>query len=95
MTGEAAGLGAWFASGRIVDAILAFMVVEAVLLIAWRARTGRGIAAADLLANLAAGATLLLALRAALAGAAWSWVAAALMAALVAHVADLSRRWRG
>lgn len=88
------GVGAWFASGRIVDAILVFMAVEAALLVAYRVRTGRGIATADLLANLAAGATLLLALRAALVGGAWTWVAAALGAALVAHVADLSRRWK-
>lgn len=90
----AGGLGAWFASGRIVDAILAFMVLEALLLVAYRSRTGRGIATADLLANLAAGATLLLALRAALTGGPWTWVAGALAAALVAHVADLARRWQ-
>lgn len=95
MTEGAHGLGAWFASGRIVDAILALVVVEAVLLIAYRARTGRGVPTADLLANLAAGATLLLALRIALTGGAWTSVAAALAAALVAHLLDLSRRWRG
>jgi O-antigen/teichoic acid export membrane protein len=47
----------------------------------------------DLLANAAAGACLLLALRAALTGAGWAWVAAALCAALIAHLFDLVRRW--
>jgi hypothetical protein len=94
MRADAGGFAAWFESGRIVDAILAFMLLEAVLLLAYRARTGRGVGAADLLANLAAGATLLLALRAALVGGTWLWVAAALAAALVAHLADLSRRWQ-
>lgn len=78
----------------IVDLIIGFVVVEAALLIAWHRRTGGGVAAADVLPNLAAGFCLLLALRAALAGAAWHWIALALFGSLLAHLLDLRRRWR-
>jgi hypothetical protein len=40
------------------------------------------------------GICLLLAVRAALAGAAWPWVPMTLAAALVAHLLDLRSRWR-
>lgn len=82
------------ASGRIVDLILATMVLEGIVLIAYNRRTGRGVAPVDLLINLLAGMCLLLALRAALTGLSWRWTAAWLAAALLAHLADLWRRWR-
>ncbi len=82
-----------FASGRIVDAILLLTLLEAVFLLLWRRRTGRGPAPADL-GNLAAGGCLLLALRAALAQAAWPLLALALLGALIAHLFDLRQRWR-
>jgi hypothetical protein len=83
-----------FTSGRIVDLIVALTVVEGLVLAAHHRRTGRGIAPLDLIGNLLAGGFLLLALRAALTGASWSWIGAALAAALVAHLTDLARRWR-
>lgn len=82
-----------FADGRIVDVAIALLLLEALLLLWLRAKHRRGPAPADLLGNLAAGLFLLLALRAALAGAAWTWIAASLTAALAAHVFDLWRRW--
>jgi hypothetical protein len=36
----------------------------------------------------------MLALRGALVGAWWGWIAVGLLAALVAHLFDLQRRWR-
>ncbi len=83
-----------YADGRIIDAILALMLLEAAGFALHHRRTGRGIATADLLPNLAAGVCLLLALRAALTG--WSavWIALALTGALLAHTTDLRRRWR-
>jgi hypothetical protein len=87
-------MAALFASGRIVDVILALTLAEAVGLVAWHRRTGRGVAPADFLGNLLSGVCLLLALRAGLAGAWWGWIALALLAALAAHMADLARRWR-
>jgi hypothetical protein len=80
-------------SGRIVDAILLLVAVELVVLTLIRHRTGRGPGGTLLLPNLLAGCALLLALRAALGGAAWPWSAAWLAAAGVAHVADLAMRW--
>ncbi len=81
-----------FASGRIVDLILVLVAVEAVVLFLL-ARSGRiSGGAAGILANLAAGACLMLALRAALVGAWWGWTAVWLAAALAAHVEDMRRR---
>jgi hypothetical protein len=83
-----------FASGRVVDLILGLMVLEAVVLLAWRRRTGSGIAPLDLVINLCAGALLLLALRAAIIASDPLAAAPFLAAALVAHLADLARRWQ-
>jgi len=83
-----------FASGRLVDLILIVVVIEAtVLLLLWR-RAGRGVAPSDLLPNLCAGAFLMLALRAVLAGAGWMTAASCLAAAGFAHLIDIYRRWR-
>ena len=81
-----------FATGRIVDLILGFMAVEGLALAILRRRIGRGLALADVAANLLSGFCLLLALRAALDGAWRGWTALALAAALTAHLADLKRR---
>jgi hypothetical protein len=82
-----------FASARIVDLILVMVLVEAVAIGLYRRRRG-GPPLVGLLANLAAGAALLGALRFALSGAEWRWIAAMLFVALIAHAADLVARWR-
>jgi hypothetical protein len=82
------------ATERVVDLILGFVVIEAMALLVYAHRTGRGVAPADLLINLAAGACLLLALRGALAGSPRGWIASWLAVALFAHLMDLARRWR-
>ncbi|MCJ2085757.1 hypothetical protein MKK88_07080 [Methylobacterium sp. E-005] len=82
----------WFASGRIIDAILLLVAVEA-LVLAWIGRR-RGLSLPSLMANLASGAALMLALRAALVGASWIAVAGWMLAGLVAHLADLNLRFR-
>lgn len=86
-------MAALFESGRIVDLILGMMLLEALALGIWRRRTGRGVPLPGLLTNLAAGACLLLALRAALGGDGWEMVAVWLGAGLATHVADLRGRW--
>jgi hypothetical protein len=68
-----AQIAAAFASGRIVDGILLLVACEA-LALAWIGRR-RGPPLPSLLANLASGAALMLALRAALVGAGWVAVA--------------------
>ena len=82
------------ASGRIVDVMAAFVALEIAALLAWRARTGGGIAPVPLLANIGAGGSLMLALRAALTDASTTVIAAWLIGALVCHVTDLALRWR-
>jgi hypothetical protein len=84
-----------FASGRIVDLILAFTVLEGIALAGYRRWTGRGLAAAGVARTLLPGMCLLLALRAALMGAWWGWIAACLLAALVTHLVDLGLRRAG
>jgi hypothetical protein len=83
---------AFFSSGHVVDLILAIIVVEYGVL-AWGGR-GLGFRAGllDRLLALAPGVCLLLALRAALTGAAWPWVAAWLTASLPLHLVDAIRR---
>jgi hypothetical protein len=83
-----------FVSGRIVDLILIFTVIEVVLLGVYRRRTGRGVGFHDLVANLSSGVCLLLALRCAIADAWWGWIGLCLFASLIAHVLDLRRRWK-
>lgn len=83
-----------FASGRIIDVILALVALEGAALLLWHRRTGRGPAAIPLLCNLASGAALMLAVRAALTGAAWPAVATCLLLSLVAHASELVLRLR-
>lgn len=83
-----------FASARIVELIIGFMLLELIVLIIVRRKTGRGLSALDLLISLAAGFALLMALRAALLRMQWIPIALWLLLALAAHLADLARRWR-
>lgn len=78
---------ALFASPHLIDLVLLFTAVEAIVL----ASVGKqriGIVATLLLP----GVCLMLGIRTVLAGAAWPWLAVALAGALVAHLADLRTR---
>ena len=81
-----------FRSGVAIDAILLFVAIEFAALGIWHRRTGRGPSALALAPNLAAGACLLLAVRAALVGSAWPWIAGPITLSLVAHLLDLRAR---
>ena len=84
-----------FLSGvHVVDLILIVVAAEIVGLTVYWHMTGRGIAPAQALPNLLAGALLLLALRLALSGHPWPWYLACLALAGLANVADLRQRWR-
>jgi hypothetical protein len=85
---------AWLASPHLIDAILAFTLVEGTVFALWHRRAGSGLPAMRAVRMLLPGFCLLLALRAALAGHPLPWVPAALAAALVCHLADLCARWR-
>ena len=84
----------FFQSGNAIDFVLAFIVIELSVLTILRARTGRGPSYLDLILMLSAGAALLAAWRASIAGAPWAVVAAFLLLSFVAHAADLRRRWK-
>ncbi len=83
----------WIESGRLVEFILVATLIEGLGLLAYRRATGRGIAIADFAPNLFSGMALLVALREALVGAWWGWIAACLTLAFLAHLGDLGRRW--
>ena len=83
-----------FAQGWIVDLILALVAVEAIALAAVYIKRRRASSLPGIVANLLAGAFLLVALRCALVDADWRWIALSLAAALVAHTADMAARWR-
>jgi hypothetical protein len=83
----------WVESGHLVEAILGLTVFEWLALAAYHRHTGRGVAPQHFSRNLLSGMFLLLALRQALTGAWWGWIAACLLASLLAHLADLARRW--
>jgi hypothetical protein len=77
-----------FASGHAVDIVLAVIAVELVWLIV------SGKAGADVLVRLGPGVLMLVALRAALVGLDWRWVALPLLLSFPVHLADLARtRW--
>lgn len=84
----------FIASGRVVDLALLLLAIELVVLLVYRKRTGHGAAARDVIPAIAAGACLLLALRAALTDAPAIWIALAMGAALPAHLLDLHQRRR-
>lgn len=75
-----------FASGHAVDLVLAVIAAEAV----WLVR--RGWRAADAALRLVPGALMLVALRAALTGLDWPWIAVPLALSFPVHLADLARR---
>ena len=79
-------------NGEAIDLILLILILEFAAL-SWRNR-GESLRSSmiDQLFALAPGACLLLALRAALTGASWAWVAAWVTLSLPLHVGDIWRR---
>lgn len=83
---------ALFASGHVVDLVLAVLAAE----FAWLVM--RGNRALDVGLGLGAAVLMMLALRGALTGAGWPWIALPLVLSFPLHLADLGRRgmlwWR-
>ncbi len=79
-------------SGAVASVILGVMGVEAAVLgfVLWR--RGRAVGLYSFLASLLAGASLVLALQAALTQAGWLYVATYLLSGLLAHVAEIALR---
>lgn len=76
----------FFASGHAADAILAVLAIESILLV----RAGRPVF--DVAAMLLPAALIVVALRGALVGAEWPWIAVPLALSFPVHLWDLSRR---
>jgi hypothetical protein len=77
----------------LVAVCLLAMLIEALVLLAWHRRSGRGLPPRSLLPTLVAGGALMAALLAVLTGAPPVCLLALLALAGVAHVLDLQRRW--
>lgn len=80
-------------SGRAVDLVLLVIAAEFVGLLALRRKVWQR-AAPDLFFALMPGVFLLVALRLALTGAEWHWIALAVAASFPFHITDLVRRRR-
>ena len=78
---------ALFASPHLIDLVLLFTAVEAIVLVAVGKRPIRIVAML-----LLPGVCLMLGIRTVLAGAAWPWLPVALAGALVTHLADVRAR---
>ncbi len=80
-----------FTSPAFIDALIVFVLVEAIAIFAFVPKLRRSL---DVWLTLASGAGLMLAIRAALAGADGRAIAASLSLALVAHLLYLRARFR-
>ena len=78
----------------LIDGLLAWVAVEALVLVVRHRRTGGGLAPRDVCWNLIAGAWLMAALRSALAGHGLGAIALCLAGAGVCHAVDLRLRMR-
>ena len=78
---------------RIADGIIALVLIEGVVLLAYRRRTGRGVPSGEIASFLGAGLALLVALRLVASGAGMAALAGVLLAALLLHIWHLAGRW--
>jgi hypothetical protein len=78
----------------VVDIAIGFITLESLLLWAFHKLAGRGLALADCVLTILSGVFLMLALRCALTPQGWPGMALFLIAAGIAHGADLRSRWR-
>ncbi|WP_435418735.1 hypothetical protein WAB17_03970 [Parerythrobacter aurantius] len=83
---NAPGISEFFTSGSAVDVVFAVLALEAAVLLA------RGRRPSAVLAALGPAVLMMIALRAALTGAGWPWIAVPLAAAFPVHIADLRLR---
>ena len=86
-------MNALVASGRLLDIVIVFTLLEIAVLWLHHRRTGRGLSLARLLPNLMAGVFLMLAVRSAMVQAHWIWIVLPLLASAVSHALDLRQRW--
>ena len=78
--------------GGLVDTVIVITLLELAFLLVYHHQTKRGLAPRDYLLNLLSGLSLMLALRCALTGSAWFFIASWVAVAGAAHVADIAMR---
>ena len=81
-----------FESGRVADIVLLVMALEAIAIVTFLRPSRFNLFA--LIGNLVGGAALVVALRLALTGGPWPWMAIALVVSMAGHVVDLYMRER-
>ena len=82
----------WVIGGGLIDTIIVITLLEVAALLLYHHQTKRGLTPREYLLNVLSGLCLMLALRCALAGCAWYFMPAFLIAAGLAHVADIAIR---
>ena len=83
-----------FSIASLIDAVIAFTLVECAALTLWHRVSGTGVAPRDFALNLLSGLCLMFALRCLARHAGSAWIALFLLAAGIAHAADIVRRWQ-
>lgn len=83
-----------FGIAQIIDLVIGFTLLECAALALYHRFRGRGVAPRDVGMNMLSGLCLMLALRCLSRDAGAGWVALWLLAAGLAHGADLLMRWR-
>ena len=83
-----------FGIAPIIDLVIGFTLIECAALALYHRVTGKGVAPRDLVLNMVSGLCLMLALRGLAHDAGAAWVALFLLAAGLAHGADILMRWR-
>jgi hypothetical protein len=78
----------------LVDLVIGFTLLEALLLVVLHRVAGKGVAPREFGLNMVSGLCLMLALRSHVHDAGAAWVAVFLLAAGIAHGTDLWLRWR-
>ncbi|MBY0469136.1 MAG: hypothetical protein K2Q07_09190 [Burkholderiaceae bacterium] len=84
----------WLSPQGLITVVIGFTLLEGMALWMYRWRTGKGVAARDFVANWMSGLCLMFALRSALTGTWWAWVALWLLAAGLIHASDVWSRWQ-
>lgn len=84
----------WLSPQGLITVVIGVTLLEGVALGLYRWRTGKGVAAKDFVANWMSGLCLMFALRSALTGTWWGWVALWLLASGLIHAGDVWSRWQ-
>ncbi len=83
-----------FSIATLIDAVIVVTLVECAALTLWYRVSSTGVSPRDFALNLLSGLCLMFALRCLARDAGSAWIALFLLAAGIAHAADIVRRWQ-